>query len=189
MAPETTLTPADKLAQLFLAGHGKSSIPSPGRLSATTVGDGRKEGKATLFLTRLFSKRRLWIQEVPMTIGSTAVICSECGQLNPAGAMVCSGCESHLFAYCRHCGHPNPRGTARCGQCRVSLHRKATPTHLLYWPIRWRGKWTTLAQFVLLAFAATLGLAWAIGGSKFVEYLSRPQEPSYYIVEQPVHVR
>ena len=120
-----------------------------------------------------------------MLTESTTVVCAECGQSNSAGALLCSRCECHLYVHCRHCGHLNSRGTFQCADCRTPLFRKATPTHMLYWPMRWRNDWTTGVQLALLVFTAAAGLAWAVFGARFLDQLTKPKETPVIILVQP----
>ena len=55
------------------------------------------------------------------------MICSGCGQANPAAAQFCGGCGARLTAVCPACQAENPPGNRFCHQCGAALAPKLEP--------------------------------------------------------------
>ncbi|HKC07452.1 MAG TPA: zinc ribbon domain-containing protein, partial [Methylomirabilota bacterium] len=55
------------------------------------------------------------------------MICSGCGQPNPAAAQFCGGCGARLAAVCPACQAENPPGNRFCHHCGAALAAKLEP--------------------------------------------------------------
>ncbi|XP_061736212.1 double zinc ribbon and ankyrin repeat-containing protein 1 [Nerophis ophidion] len=61
------------------------------------------------------------------------VVCSCCGQRNPADMSKCLTCETELHTdhvVCSHCGQRNPADMSKCLTCETELHTSALETYV-----------------------------------------------------------
>lgn len=85
----------------------------------------------------------------------TGVVCTNCGHVNAAGRVACSGCGAGLWKWCPYCDHRNRRDSARCSLCGALLG----PSFLERWRERLFPRWSRvrpvhLALVILLAALA-----------------------------------
>ena len=56
------------------------------------------------------------------------MICSNCGNENPAGAKFCTECATPMAVLCPSCGTSNPPGAKFCAECATSLSGAVSPS-------------------------------------------------------------